>query len=82
MRLPPIPAWVRRLVAAVTFGVGAFIAVWRMGRAHGVLGVRAKNAEKNLKAAKEAKDIKHDLEIGDDQRLVDILTGGLHKTKR
>jgi len=69
------PAWLKKLLAALVIGYAAFRAVLRLGgqveRAQG----RAKRAEGNLKAARDAKDTRHEIETSDDQRLVDILTG-------
>ena len=75
-------AKLKRVMAGLVAGVAllwvAWFAGWRAGRQKANL----ERTENNLKAAKEAKDTKHELEIGDDQRLVDILSGGLHKPKR
>lgn len=38
-------------------------------------------SERNLDAAKRAKDTRHEIETDDDQRIIDILTGKLHNKR-
>lgn len=58
--------------------VGALAAaggLWFAGRRSKAKDVKADRAEANAKAAKTAKDNRHELETSDDQHIVDILTG-------
>ena len=70
-----IPDW---LITAAAAGLTGFVALlvgrWT-GRREGKATERADRAESNAKAAKDAKDIRHETETTDDQRLVDILVG-------
>jgi hypothetical protein len=81
MRGWTLPAWAMRLLAAFAIGFAAFRTVMSMGRQQGQAEARAKRAEANLKAARDAKETRHEMETSDDQRLVDILTG-MHGRKR
>lgn len=45
----------------------------------GMKDVNDKETLRKIEAMMEAKDIRHDVEISDDQYLVDVLTGKLHK---
>jgi predicted small secreted protein len=69
-------------LAAVGVGIAVVWQIIRTIRKDERAKANLERTENNLKAAKEAKDTKHELEIGDDQRLVDILSGKLHKPKR
>ena len=70
-----IPDW---LITAAAAGLTGFVALlvgrWT-GKREGASQARADRAESNAKAAKDAKDTRHELETADDQHLVDILTG-------
>jgi hypothetical protein len=75
-------AKLKRIIAGLVAGAILLWVAWFAGGRDGRQKANLERTENNLKAAKEAKDTKHELEIGDDQRLVDILSGGLHKPKR
>lgn len=62
---------------AVVIALGAGGTFW--GYRTGKKSADAKQTKANLKASKDAKDNRHDLESSDDQHLVNILTGKLHK---
>ena len=73
------------LIAAVGAGlvglVSLLVGKW-LGKREGASVARTERAEDNTKAAQKAKDVRHEIETSDDQRLVDILGGKLHDRKR
>lgn len=57
----------------------ALLAAWSLGRREGAQRARADRAERNVEAAQEAKEVRHEIENSDDARLHDILTGRMRR---
>lgn len=70
-----IPDWLMTLAAAGITGFVALLVGRWTGKREGASEARADRAESNAKAAKDAKDTRHEIETSDDQRLVDLLAG-------
>jgi membrane protein DedA with SNARE-associated domain len=68
-----IRLWIYGAVAFVAALVGAWLHI--LGRRH----EQRKADRRNTSAMKEAKEIRHDLQTSDDQRLIDILSGRVRK---
>jgi len=63
------------LAVVVALGAGGTFWGYRTGKKN----AEAKQTKANLKASKDAKDNRYELETSDDQHLVNILTGKLRK---
>lgn len=59
----------------------AFLTTWFGGERSGKTKAKLDASERNLDAAKRAKDTRHEIETDDDQRIIDILTGKLHNKR-
>jgi hypothetical protein len=77
-----IPAWVKRALAGVVAAAAVFWAVWKAGQRDARQKAAVDRATSSAKAAQKAKGTRHELDIADDQRLADILSGKLHNGKR
>jgi hypothetical protein len=77
-----IPAWVKRAVVSLVTGAALLWAAWFAGKREGGQRADTERHEGNAKSAQKAKEARYEMEISDDQRLVDILTGKLHDRKR
>jgi hypothetical protein len=77
-----IPGPIRRAIAWLGGAIGFSFLMYGMGQRNKRLKELADRAEANLKAAKRAKDTRHEMETSDDQRLVDILSGVHRDGKR
>ena len=70
-----IPGWLRRAVVWASGALAFAFLAWAAGKREGRQRADTQRHKDNAEAAKESKEIRHDIETADDQRLVDILTG-------
>jgi hypothetical protein len=68
-----IRLWIYGAVVAVAALIGSWLHI--LGRRH----EQRKADRRNTDAMKNAKEIRHDLQTSDDQRLIDILSGRVRK---
>lgn len=73
---------VGRWVALAAVAIAALVASWLGGRKTGQNDAKLDRAEDNADAAKQSKEIRHELETSDDAYLVDVLSGRVPPGKR